>query len=60
MLSHKYELRSYFGLKWAKFTKTIKSRFVKTVAICGKIEVNESFLKIFEFFENIFKPHVHL
>ena len=34
--------------------------FCENCAICGKIEVNKSFLKIFEFFENIFKSHVPL
>ena len=31
-----------------------------TVAICGKIEVNDSQLETFEFFEIAFKPHVRL
>ena len=34
--------------------------FVKTVAIHGKIEVNDSYLEIFEFYEIVFKPHVRL
>ena len=33
---------------------------MKIVAICGKIEVNDSCLETFEFFEIIFKPHVRL
>ena len=31
---------------------------MKTVAICGKIEVNDSCLETFEFFESVFKPYV--
>ena len=34
--------------------------FVKTVEICVKIEVNDSCLETFEFFENVSKPHVRL
>ena len=34
--------------------------FVRTVAICGEIEVNDNCLETFEFFESVFKPHVRL
>ena len=37
-----------------------QGHFVKTVAICGKIEVNDSCLETFEFYESVFKPHVGL
>ena len=33
---------------------------MKTVAICGKIEVNDSFLETFELFEIVFKTLVRV
>ena len=38
----------------------MQGHFVKTVAIRGKTEVNDSCLETFEFFKIVFKPDVRL